>query len=202
MSERLASLSYYIQTRFTNKISRIVKGFSKRLFDYSRNGSRFSVVVRPGVVRREPGVAGAPPSDASDGLRSKRDTAVCCPARTGVVLPEGVLCLYTNLCVIIEKLQNHPCIKLVKLQNCASTDSFYAIPQYLTIPCLYKNTKSEANDVRLWLFQCILKTTLFTVKQKYKIKLVPMQIIKHKYIETKSETLRSLVYLLRLQLVW
>lgn len=55
---------------------------------YSRKGSRLSV-VRAGV-RREGGVAGA---SASDGRRTSRDAAVCCPGRTGVVLPDGVLCL-------------------------------------------------------------------------------------------------------------
>lgn len=63
-------------------------------FDYSRNGSRFSVVdFVEGVPLRVVGVAGAPLSDASEGFRSSRDTAVCCPDRTGVVLPDGVRCL-------------------------------------------------------------------------------------------------------------
>lgn len=57
-------------------------------FVYSRKGSRLSV-VRAGV-RRARGVAGA---SASDGRRTSRDAAVCCPGRTGVVLPDGVLCL-------------------------------------------------------------------------------------------------------------
>lgn len=52
--------------------------------------------VDEGVPRREPGVAGAPLSEASDGLRNNLDTAVCCPERTGVVLPDGVLCLLQN----------------------------------------------------------------------------------------------------------
>lgn len=62
-------------------------------FVYNRNGSRFSVVLGVAGARRAAGVAGVPDSDASDGLRSRRDTAVCCPDRTGVVLPDGVLCL-------------------------------------------------------------------------------------------------------------
>lgn len=36
---------------------------------------------------------GVPASEASEGFRNKRVTAVCWPDRTGVVLPEGVLCL-------------------------------------------------------------------------------------------------------------
>lgn len=48
--------------------------------------------VDEGVPRRDPGVVGAPLSEASDVFRNL-DTAVCCPGRTGVVLPDGVLCL-------------------------------------------------------------------------------------------------------------
>lgn len=62
-------------------------------FVYNRNGSRFSVVRDDGVARRAPGVVGVPLSDASEGFRSNLDTAVCWPERTGVVLPDGVLCL-------------------------------------------------------------------------------------------------------------
>lgn len=50
-----------------------------------------------GVVRRERGVAGATgPSAASEGRRTSREAAVVVPGRTGVELPDGVLCLTLN----------------------------------------------------------------------------------------------------------
>ncbi|OWR55492.1 hypothetical protein KGM_212230 [Danaus plexippus plexippus] len=68
--------------------------------DYSRKGSRFSVVLAG--VRRERGVAGVVGAafSASDGRRTSRDAAVCVPGRTGVELPDGVLCLYYTITVL------------------------------------------------------------------------------------------------------
>lgn len=45
-----------------------------------------------GVPLLDTGVEGASFSEASEGFLRSRDTAVCWPGLTGVVLPEGVLC--------------------------------------------------------------------------------------------------------------
>lgn len=98
------------------------------------------------MPRREPGVAGPAVSEASDGFRSSRDTAVGCPDLTGVVLPEGVLCLLKQLAIIstaipiYKALYPHACTKK-KLLYCAlypkltthTTITKYVVGTYLCI---------------------------------------------------------------------
>lgn len=116
------------------------------VFVYSRNGSRFSVVREDeGVPRREPGVEGAPLSDASEGFRNSRDTAVCWPDRTGVVLPDGVLCLLQNqILVSILYITDHaPSIMNKQQLQIPLNYSIYNYPYKNTVKTIKANNNKH-----------------------------------------------------------